>query len=211
MQNSDEFEIFMQELYGKFHRHDHKQADRLHRYRNIEPESGQFFVYADSCATIEKYSRKLAPLPVIPLLWLAEAARRTQAMITTLEVDAERVTPGKAICDRNKYSADLINFKVIDPQVYLKEEQEIFDFILLDAETEIAYVSYWPHLSRLLKAKGGLLVVDNVISHAAEVEEFIALIQQDPRFIMSIVPIRRRFADGGISVKWIHFNPCKFY
>ena len=75
-----------------------------------------------------------------------------------------------------------------DAQVYLEATQEVFDFILLDAERD-AYVSYWPHLSRLLKVKGGLLVVDNVVSHAAEVKEFITLIQQDPRFIMMTVPI----------------------
>ncbi|ENU17149.1 class I SAM-dependent methyltransferase [Acinetobacter lwoffii] len=186
MQNSDEFEIFMQELYEKFHRHDLKQADRLHRYRNIEPESGQFL----SMLIRAQQSKNILEIGTSTghsTLWLAEAARQTQAMITTLEVDAERVTQAKQYATEIDL-ADLINFKVIDAQVYLEAEQEIFDFILLDAERD-AYVSYWPHLSRLLKAKGGLLVVDNVISHAAEVEEFIALIQQDPRFIMSIVPI----------------------
>lgn len=186
MQNSDEFEIFMQELYEKFHRHDLKQADRLHRYRNIEPESGQFL----SMLIRAQQSKNILEIGTSTghsTLWLAEAARQTQAMITTLEVDAERVTQAKQYATEIDL-ADLINFKVIDAQVYLEAEQEIFDFTLLDAERD-AYVSYWPHLSRLLKAKGGLLVVDNVISHAAEVEEFIALIQQDPRFIMSSVPI----------------------
>ena len=186
MQNSDEFERFMQELYEKFHRHDLKQADRLHRYRNIEPESGQFLSMLIR-AQQSKSILEIGTSTGYSTLWLAEAARQTQAMITTLEVDAERVAQAKQYATEIDL-ADLINFKVIDAQVYLKEEQEIFDFILLDAERD-AYVSYWPHLSRLLKAKGGLLVVDNVISHAAEVEEFIALIQQDPRFIMSIVPI----------------------
>ena len=186
MQNSDEFEIFMQELYEKFHRHDLKQADRLHRYRNIEPESGRFLSMLIR-AQQSKNILEIGTSTGYSTLWLAEAARQTQAMITTLEVDAERVAQAKQYATEIDL-ADLINFKVIDAQVYLKEEQEIFDFILLDAERD-DYVSYWPHLSRLLKAKGGLLVVDNVISHAAEVEEFIALIQQDPRFIMSIVPI----------------------
>ncbi len=186
MQNSDEFEIFMQELYEKFHRHDLKQADRLHRYRNIEPESGQFLSMLIR-AQQSKNILEIGTSTGYSTLWLAEAARQTQAMITTLEVDAERVTQAKKYATEIDL-ADLINFKVIDAQVYLEAEKEIFDFILLDAERD-AYVSYWPHLSRLLKAKGGLLVVDNVISHAAEVEEFIALIQQDPRFIMSIVPI----------------------
>ncbi len=58
----------------------------------------------------------------------------------------------------------------------------------MDAERD-AYLGYWKHLARLLKPKCGMLVVDNVISHAAEVEEFIQLIQQDQRFIISIVPI----------------------
>ena len=62
-------------------------------------------------------------------------------MITTLEVDAERVAQAKQYATEI-YLADLINFKVIDAQVYLEEEQEIFDFILLDAERD-AYVSYW--------------------------------------------------------------------
>ena len=186
MQNSDEFERFMQELYEKFHRHDLKQADRLHRYRNIEPESGRFLSMLIR-AQQSKNILEIGTSTGYSTLWLAEAARQTQAMITTLEVDAERVAQAKQYATEIDL-ADLINFKVIDAQVYLEAEQEIFDFILLDAERD-AYVSYWPHLSRLLKAKGGLLVVDNVISHAAEVEEFIALIQQDPRFIMSTVPI----------------------
>lgn len=186
MQNSDGFERFMQELYEKFHRHDLKQADRLHRYRNIEPESGRFISMLIR-AQQSKNILEIGTSTGYSTLWLAEAARQTQAMITTLEVDAERVAQAKQYATEIDL-ADLINFKVIDAQVYLEAEKEIFDFILLDAERD-AYVSYWPHLSRLLKAKGGLLVVDNVISHAAEVEEFIALIQQDPRFIMSIVPI----------------------
>ena len=44
----------------------------------------------------------------------------------------------------------------------------------------------WPDYS---SQKGGVLLVDNVISHAAEVEEFIQLIQQDSGFIMSTLPI----------------------
>lgn len=186
MQNSDEFERFMQELYEKFHRHDLKQADRLHRYRNIEPESGRFLSMLIR-AQQSKSILEIGTSTGYSTLWLAEAAQQTQTMITTLEVDAERVAQAKQYATEIDL-ADLINFKVIDAQVYLEAEQEIFDFILLDAERD-DYVSYWPHLSRLLKAKGGLLVVDNVISHAAEVEEFIALIQQDPRFIMSSVPI----------------------
>ncbi|MFI7807776.1 methyltransferase, partial [Acinetobacter baumannii] len=40
-----------------------------------------------------------------------------------------------------------------------------------------------------MKTKGGVLVVDNVISHAAEVNRFIALIKKDPDYMSSILPV----------------------
>jgi predicted O-methyltransferase YrrM len=43
-----------------------------------------------------------------------------------------------------------------------------FDFVFLDAERS-AYASYWPNLLRTLRADGGLLTIDNVLSHAQEV------------------------------------------
>ncbi|HHP7969381.1 TPA: O-methyltransferase, partial [Acinetobacter baumannii] len=69
-----------------------------------------------------------------------------------------------------------------------KAAQEKFDFILLDAERD-AYENYWPDLKRLMKPKGGVLVVDNVISHAAEVNRFIALIKKDPDYMSSILSV----------------------
>ena len=184
--NPDKFEKFMQELYEKFHMHDLKQNDRLHRYRNIEPESGQFL----SMLIRAQQSKKILEIGTstgYSTLWLAKAARQTQAKITTLELDAERVDQAKQYATEIDL-ADVIDFKVGDAQVYLEAMLEGFDFILLDAERD-AYLGYWKHLARLLKPKCGMLVVDNVISHAAEVEEFIHLIQQDQRFIISTVPI----------------------
>jgi predicted O-methyltransferase YrrM len=38
-------------------------------------------------------------------------------------------------------------------------------------------------------APAGLLVVDNVLSHAGEVAELRALVDGDPAFVSSVVPI----------------------
>ena len=186
MNQLQHFESFMQELYKAFHAHDLQQTERLQRYRNIEPESGQFL----SLLIRAQQSKRILEIGTstgYSTLWLAEAARQTQATITTLEMDAERVNQAKQYASQLGLK-DLIDFKVTDALYYLQAEQDVFDFILLDAERD-AYVDYWTHLARLLKPKGGVLLVDNVISHAAEVEEFIQLIQQDSRFIMSTLPI----------------------
>jgi predicted O-methyltransferase YrrM len=44
------------------------------------------------------------------------------------------------------------------------------------------YPNYWNDLKRLMRKNGGVLMVDNVISHAAEVKAFLNMIKQDGDF-----------------------------
>ena len=75
-----------------------------------------------------------------------------------------------------------------DAADYLKQEHAPFDLILLDAERG-SYVSYWEDLKRLLKSTGSTLIVDNVISHAAEVKPLLELIKQDEAFMSTILAV----------------------
>jgi len=75
-----------------------------------------------------------------------------------------------------------------DAADYLADGTEPFDLILLDAERG-SYVSYWQDLKRLLQSSGSTLIVDNVISHAAEVKEFLELIKDDEDYMSTILPI----------------------
>ena len=61
------------------------------------------------------------------------------------------------------------------------------DMIFLDAERP-AYCGYWPNLLRVLRP-GGLLAVDNVLSHADEVQAFRKLVQDEERVTEVVVPI----------------------
>ncbi|WP_427896427.1 O-methyltransferase [Kribbella sp. GL6] len=61
-----------------------------------------------------------------------------------------------------------------------------WDLIFLDAERP-AYRSYWPDLVRVLRP-GGLLAVDNVLSHADQVADFRALVTADPRVSEALAP-----------------------
>ena len=60
------------------------------------------------------------------------------------------------------------------------------DMIFLDAERP-AYAGYWPDLVRVLRP-GGLLAVDNVLSHADQVNDFRALVRSDERVSEATVP-----------------------
>jgi predicted O-methyltransferase YrrM len=73
-----------------------------------------------------------------------------------------------------------------------------WDLVFLDAERG-AYVGYWPHLLRALRA-GGLLIVDNVLSHPDEVAPFLAIVSAERAVTSTLVPV-------GAGVQLIVKNP----
>jgi predicted O-methyltransferase YrrM len=174
------------DLYDTFKRHDAQQADRLLRYRNIEAESAkllsQFIRMQQAKAILE-----IGTSTGYSTLWLAEAAQATGGQVTTVEIDVKRSAEAKRHVAELELS-EIVQFWVGDAVDYLKEAQNTFDFILLDAERN-AYEKYWPDLKRLIKPKGGVLIIDNVISHAAEVKSFLELIKNDQNFMSSILPV----------------------
>lgn len=62
-----------------------------------------------------------------------------------------------------------------------------YDLIFLDSERP-EYPSWWPDLRRVIRP-GGLLVVDNAISHSDEMAPFISLVESDHNFTTSLVPV----------------------
>ncbi len=173
-------------LYQHFQAHDQAYSDRLSRYRNIEPESAELL----NVLIRTQQSKRILEIGTstgYSTLWLAHAAESTSAKITTLEIDAER----SELAHQNAVDFSLdrfVEFLVSDAQDYLRQTTEKFDFILLDAERD-AYCDYWNYLPQILKEKGGLLVVDNVVSHESEVKDFLNLIRDNSKFSTTTLPI----------------------
>ena len=173
-------------LYQQFQAHDQAHSDRSKRYRNIEPESAELLNVLIR-AQQSKRILEIGTSTGYSTLWLAYAAQATSAKIITLEIDAER----SELAHQNAVDFSLdrfVEFLVSDAQDYLHQTTEKFDFILLDAERD-AYCDYWNYLPQILKEKGGLLVVDNVVSHESEVKDFLNLIRDNPKFSTAILPI----------------------
>lgn len=70
----------------------------------------------------------------------------------------------------------------------MQDNHRRYDVVLLDAKRQF-YCDYWCHLKKCLSQVGGVLIVDNVISHAKQVQDFIKLAVGDEQFSHSIVPV----------------------
>lgn len=186
MSLSPEFQQRIHNLYQKFIKYDATQSDRLNRYRNIEPESAQFLAML---IRIQQSKRilEIGTSTGYSTLWLADAAQVTQARVTTIEIDAERTRQAQGYAKELELD-HVIHFKVLDAQIFLNESTEQYDFILLDAERD-AYLSYWNILRNMINHSGAVLIVDNVISHAAEVKSFICEVKKDSRFMTTTLAL----------------------
>jgi predicted O-methyltransferase YrrM len=172
------------ELLTASREHDAAQADRVARYRNLEPESAEL---------LGVLVRALAPKEMLELgtsngystIWLADAAEAVGARLFSVEIDSARTRQAREHLGRAGVHAALIEG---DAGLFLRESPDArWDFVFLDAERP-AYAGYWPDLLRAL-APGALLVIDNVISHAEQVAEVTALIEGEPSVTSALVPI----------------------
>ncbi len=175
----------LDELHRHGAEHDAGKADRLERLRNIEPDSAQVLSVLVRAAS----ARRLLEIGTsngYSTLWLADAMRSVGGRLVSVDVDAQR----SAQAARNLERAGLgewVELRVQNAAVTLRETPDsALDMILLDAERP-AYAGYWPELRRVLRP-GGLLAVDNVLSHADQVEQFRALVRADERFTEAVVP-----------------------
>ena len=167
----------LQQWYQQWQQEDANHSDRLQRWRNIEPESAALL----ALWVRSKRTQKVLEIGTSnghSTIWLADAVRATGGHVTSLEIEAARTALAQQHLQQVGL-AEQVSLHTIDAAEFLSQAQADYDVILLDAERSF-YVDYWPDLRRLLTGKtGALLVVDNVLSHAEQVADFIALVQAD--------------------------------
>lgn len=175
----------LDELHRYGAEHDAGKPDRLDRLRNLEP---------DTAALLAVLVRATKPRKLLELgtsngystLWLADAARAIGGTLVSVEIDPGRSAQAAHNLDRAGLRS-AVDLRVQDAAETLKESADAeWDMIFLDAERP-AYPNYWPDLVRALKP-GGLLAVDNVLSHADQVAGFRALVAADPRVSEALAP-----------------------
>lgn len=177
---------FLDELHDRGREHDAREQDRLARLRNLEPETA---------ALLAVLVRTLRPRRMLELgtsngystVWLADAARAVDAVLLSVEIEPQRSEQARA----NLTAAGLDTWAELRSddaeEILAKSSEEEWNLIFLDAERS-AYTRYWPDLVRVL-TPGGLLVVDNAVSHAGELSGFRDQIAADARVMQALVPV----------------------
>ncbi len=175
-----------EELYAASRERDAAQADRLDRFRNVEPDTAELLGVLIRASGARRIL-ELGTSNGYSTIWLADAARATGGRVVSVDVDASRTELARG----NLAAAglgDRVELRIEDAASTLAAAPEgAWEFVFLDAERP-AYPGYLPDLVRTL-APGGLLAIDNVQSHADELVEFTALIEREPRLTQTVVPV----------------------
>jgi predicted O-methyltransferase YrrM len=173
-------------LYEESHAHDQALSDRLERFRNVEPATAELLGVMIRFGGVKRIL-ELGTSNGYSTIWLADAAQACGGSVVSVELDAGRVELARANL-RATGVADSVELLVGDAGDVLGASGEgAWDFVFLDAERP-AYAGYVDDLVRVL-APGGMLAVDNVLSHEHELVEFSALLEAEVGLTQTVVPV----------------------
>lgn len=176
---------YLTKLHAEGVSYDAAQTDRLHRRRNLDPETAQFIamqirlMHAQSVVEVGTSNG-------YGTIWLADAVHTTGGALTSLDINQQ---------DEAKENAtqagvrDVIEFTKRDAGEYLAELADTsIDLLFLDGE-RTEYAGWWPHPYRVLRPDG-LLMIDNAHRPAPEeLLDFTALLNEQDDLECITLPI----------------------
>jgi predicted O-methyltransferase YrrM len=183
---NDALRSLLQELERFGRENDARATERREKMLNITPETGELLSLLVR-ATKARRVLEIGTSNGYSTLWLADAVQTLAGSVVTVEVAAAKV----ALAHKNFERAGLsrwIRQEVTEAGEFLRGQRSAsVDLLFLDSDRE-HYVAWWPWIQEAL-APGGLMVVDNAVSHASEMARFIELIAATPGYSTVLVPI----------------------
>ena len=159
----------------------------MQRSRQIAPTTGRLlFALAASQAGVEVL--EIGGSRGYSSIWLAAGARILGGRLVSLEHDPAKCEAWR----RNVADAGLEEWAELvegDAHATLQATQDVFDIVFLDAEKD-DYEALFA-LARPLLEPGGLVLADNVLSHADTLGAYSAARQADPSLSSVTVPLDR--------------------
>ncbi len=161
-----------------------QNTPREQRARNIRPEVGQFL------NLLVKVTRPRLIVEVgasngYSTLWLADAAHDVGGHVISFELRPDKQAEAQANLAAAGL-ADVADVQLGDAHELIGATKGPFNLAFLDAEKD----DYVPFADRLLPKlpAGGLLVADNILSHA-ETQAYLDHLAADPRLLTTVVPL----------------------
>jgi predicted O-methyltransferase YrrM len=166
-------------------RHDAAQPDRTRRRRNLSPDAAALLSIV--CQAMD--ARRVLEIGTsngYSTLWLARAVQDRDGAVLSVDLDAHAQADAAANLARVGLQQH-VELRLADGGEVLRELPDGGqDVVFLDAERS-EYGGWWPDPVRVLRV-GGLLAIDNVLSHPGEVAGIRALIAADARLAATVVP-----------------------
>ena len=183
---TDLLDEFLRELEVFGASNDASGVDRSRRMLNITRDTGEFLaVLVNSMSA--KNVLEVGTSNGYSTIWLALAASTTGGIVRTIERSEYKIALARANFEKSGLATSIhqIHDDAVSALQGFRDEE--FDLVFLDSERS-EYQRWWPQIRRVIRP-GGLLVVDNAVSHAAEMEPFMSLVTQDADFWTSLVPL----------------------
>ena len=158
---------------------------RAQRMLNITRDTGEFL------AVLVRVTRARDILEIgtsngYSTLWLADALGTESGKVTTVELLDAKYAMALENFMRAGLRARIDALNTDAGEVLRVAGDAAYDLVFLDSD-RTQYEGWWPEIRRVLRPRG-LLVVDNAVSHADEMESFMQAVQDDG-FACSLVPV----------------------
>jgi predicted O-methyltransferase YrrM len=188
---------FIDDLYSDGVAYDAAQPDRLLKRRNLEPATAGLLSLVARIAGARQVL-EIGTANGYSTIWLADAVGDTGGHVVSLDTGAQ-----------DDARANLARADAVQPglarRVELRQEDGgtclarlgdgSVDLLFLDAE-RVEYPRWWPHPARVLRS-GGVLAIDNVLSHADEVAPFLTLLAGEPALVGATLAVGK-----GLHLAW---------
>jgi predicted O-methyltransferase YrrM len=178
------------DLFDRGRAHDEAEPDRLRRLRNLEPATAELLTLVLRIAGARDIV-EIGTSNAYSAIWLADAARATGGSVTSVDV-----LEWPSVADNLRSSGVTVARVLADCGAFLAARPDAsVDLLFLDAE-RVEYAGWWPHPVRVLRP-GGVLAIDNVLSHPAEVADVLARLAADPSVVGETVAVGK-----GLYLGW---------
>lgn len=188
---------FVNDLYAEGVAHDASQQDRLLKRRNLEPATAGLLGLVVRIANARQVV-EIGTSNGYSTIWLADAVGDTGGRLVSLDTaaNAEARTNLERVNAVQSGFTKRVELLQEDGGSYLTRLPDgSVDLLFLDAE-RVEYPRWWPHPVRVLRP-GGVLAIDNVLSHADEIAPFLALLAAEETVVGSTIEVGK-----GLHLAW---------